>query len=139
MLQKEVAERLVASPGRKEYGPLSIFIQLFLNLSICFIIKPSAFFPPPKVDSAVVHMEWKDPPGVDIKDELWFRKVVKASFGHRRKTLLNALKHSDLPLPKNSEGRMEMIGIDPRRRSETLTIREFASLAEALKEKVSIR
>jgi 16S rRNA (adenine1518-N6/adenine1519-N6)-dimethyltransferase len=134
MLQKEVAKRMVASPGKKDYGPLSIFIQLFLNLSIRFIIKPSAFFPPPKVESAVVHMEWKDQPGADIKDEPWFRKVVKASFGYRRKTLMNALKHSDLPLPKNSEGRMERIGIDPRRRPETLTIQEFASLAEALKE-----
>ena len=133
MLQKEVAERMVASPGRKEYGPLSIFVQLLLNLSIRFIIKPSAFYPPPKVDSAVVHMEWKDQPLLDIKNEPWFKKVVKASFAYRRKTLMNALKHSDLPLPENPEGRMGKIGIDPRRRPETLTIQEFASLAGALK------
>ena len=67
MLQKEVAERMVASPGRKEYGPLSIFIQLFLNLSIRFFIKPSAFFPPPKVESAVVHMGWKEKPMIEKK------------------------------------------------------------------------
>ena len=133
MLQKEVAERMVASPGRKEYGPLSIFVQLLLNLSIRFIIKPSAFYPPPKVDSAVVHMEWKDQPLLDIRNEPWFKKVVKASFAYRRKTLMNALKHSDLPLPENPEGRMGKIGIDPRRRPETLTIQEFASLAGALK------
>jgi len=133
MLQKEVAERMVASPGRKEYGPLSIFVQLLLNLSIRFIIKPSAFYPPPKVDSAVVYMEWKDQPLLDIRNEPWFKKVVKASFAYRRKTLMNALKHSDLPLPENPEGRMGKIGIDPRRRPETLTIQEFASLAGALK------
>ena len=133
MLQKEVAERMVASPGRKEYGPLSIFIQAFSDVSIRFIIKPSAFFPPPKVESALVQMAWKERPMVKREDEEWFKRVVKASFGHRRKTLINALKHSELSLPESLESRMEIIGIDSRRRPETLTIEEFASLAEALK------
>jgi 16S rRNA (adenine1518-N6/adenine1519-N6)-dimethyltransferase len=133
MLQKEVAERMVAPPGRKEYGPLSIFVQLFLNLSILFSIKPSAFFPPPKVESAVVHMVWKEKPMIEKNDEEWFKRIVKACFGYRRKTLLNALKHSELPLPESIESRMEKVGIDPRRRPETLTIQEFASLSDALK------
>jgi 16S rRNA (adenine1518-N6/adenine1519-N6)-dimethyltransferase len=132
-LQKEVAERMVAFPGRKEYGPLSIFIQMFSDVSICFFIKRSAFFPRPKVDSAVVHMVWKEKPMVERQDEEWFRKVVKACFSYRRKTLMNALKHSDLSIPEDVGARMEKIGIDPRRRPETLTIEEFASLAEALK------
>jgi 16S rRNA (adenine1518-N6/adenine1519-N6)-dimethyltransferase len=133
MLQREVAERLVASPGNKEYGPLSIFVQLFSNLSIRFLVKPSAFFPPPKVDSAVVYMEWKEKTMIEMHDEEWFKRVVKACFGYRRKTLLNALKHSELSLTEAVELKMEEVGIDPRRRPETLTIQEFVSLAEALK------
>ena len=133
MLQKEVAERMVAPPGRKEYGPLSIFIQIFLDVSIRFFIKPSAFFPPPKVESAVVHMVWKEKPMIETNDEEWFKRVVRACFGYRRKTLVNALKHSELFLPEPVELKMEAIGIDPRRRPETLTIQEFRGLAEALK------
>jgi len=133
MLQKEVAERMVAPPGRKEYGPLSIFIQIFLNVSIRFFIKPSAFFPPPKVESAVVHMVWKEKPMIETNDEEWFKRVVRACFGYRRKTLVNALKHSELFLPEPVELKMEAIGIDPRRRPETLTIQEFSGLAGALK------
>jgi 16S rRNA (adenine1518-N6/adenine1519-N6)-dimethyltransferase len=133
MLQKEVAERMVASPGRKEYGPLSIFIQIFADVSIQFIIKPSAFFPAPKVESALVHMVWKEKPMIETDDEEWFKRVVKACFGYRRKTLINALKHSELSLCESVESRIEEIGIDPRRRPETLTIQEFAKLAESLK------
>jgi 16S rRNA (adenine1518-N6/adenine1519-N6)-dimethyltransferase len=133
MLQKEVAERMVAPPGGKEYGPLSIFIQMFLDVSIRFFIKPSAFFPPPKVESAVVWMVWKEKPMIETNDEEWFKRVVKACFGYRRKTLVNALKHSELSLPESIELKMEAIGIDPRRRPETLTIQEYASLAKVLR------
>ena len=133
MLQKEVAERLAAHPGRKEYGPLSIFVQVFLDVSVRFFIKPSAFFPAPKVGSAVVQMDWKEKPMVEMQDEAWFKKVVKACFGYRRKTLANALRHSELLLPESIESRMEKIEIDPRRRPETLTIEEFVRLADALK------
>ncbi|MGZ3567557.1 MAG: 16S rRNA (adenine(1518)-N(6)/adenine(1519)-N(6))-dimethyltransferase RsmA, partial [Thermodesulfobacteriota bacterium] len=133
MLQKEVAERMKASPGRKEYGPLSIFIQTYADVSIQFTIKPSAFLPAPKVDSALVHMAWKEKPMIETDDEEWFKRVVKACFGYRRKTLINALKHSEVSLPESVESRMEKIGIDPRRRPETLTIKEFSKLAEILK------
>ena len=133
MLQKEVAERMVAPPGGKEYGPLSIFIQMFSDVSIRFFIKPSAFFPPPKVESAVVHMLWKEKPIIETNDEEWFKRIVKACFGYRRKTLVNALRHSELSLPESIELKMEAIGIDPRRRPETLTIQEYASLAEVLR------
>ena len=133
MLQKEVAERMVAPPGGKEYGPLSIFVQLVSNLSILFFVKPAAFFPPPKVESAVIHMTWKGKPMVEVKEEEWFKKIVKGCFGYRRKTLTNALKHSDLTLPNDIEPRINKIGIDPQRRPETLSIQEFVNLAEALK------
>ncbi len=132
MLQKEVAQRMVAPPGKKEYGPLSIFVQLSLDVSILFFIKPSAFFPPPKVESAVVHMTWKEGSAIEAIKEEWFKRVVRACFGYRRKTLSNALKHSELPLPESIESRMKKIGIDPRRRPETLTIEEFKNLAVTL-------
>jgi len=133
MVQKEVAERFVAPSGRKEYGPLSIFVQMVSNLSILFFVKPTAFFPPPKVESAVIHITWKEKPMVEIKDEEWFKKIVKGCFGYRRKTLINAVKHSELPLPNDIELRIKEIDIDPRRRPETLTIQEFATLSEILR------
>ena len=133
MMQKEVAERMVAVPGTKAYGPLSIFVQLLSNISVRFYIKPSAFFPPPKVESAVVHLVFRERPILELRDEDWFKQVVKGCFHYRRKTLANGLKHSGLSLPGDFEQRIERIGIDPRRRPETLSIQEFASLAEALK------
>ena len=133
MVQKEVAERMVAPSGGKDYGPLSIFVQLFLDLSVRFSVKPSCFFPPPRVDSAVVRLTWKDTPVVGREEEDWFRNVVRGCLGYRRKTLLNALKHSGLGLPEDAEGRMEKVGIDSRRRPETLAIDEFVRLSRALK------
>jgi 16S rRNA (adenine1518-N6/adenine1519-N6)-dimethyltransferase len=133
MLQREVAERLVASPGGKAYGPLSVSVQVVSDLSIRFFIKPTAFYPPPKVESAVVQLVWRERPLVDLSEEVWLHRVVRACFGYRRKTLINALKHSDLPLPPFPEERLERIGIDPRRRPESLTIQEFIRLAEVLR------
>ena len=134
MLQKEVAERMTATPGGKDYGPLSIFTQIVSDFSIQFLIKPSAFFPPPKVDSAVIHMVWKKRPMAEVSDIEWFKRVVRGSFGYRRKTLMNALKHSGLSLPEEGAERMKRIGIDSQRRPETLTIQEYVRLAEVLKE-----
>jgi len=133
MLQREVAERMIASSGGKDYGPLSIFAQSVLDLSIKFYIKPSAFFPPPRVESAVIHMVWKERPLVKLEEEGWFKKVVKGCFSYRRKRLINALRHADLLLPEDLEKRIEKIGIDLQRRPETLTIQEFVRLADALR------
>jgi 16S rRNA (adenine1518-N6/adenine1519-N6)-dimethyltransferase len=132
MLQREVAGRMIAPPGGKDYGPLSIFTQSVSDISIQFYIRPSAFFPPPKVESAVIHMVWKERPLVRLEEGGWFKKVVKGCFSYRRKRLINALKHTDLPLPENLEERIEKIGIDSQRRPETLTIQEFVCLADAL-------
>jgi len=133
MLQREVAERMIAHPGGKDYGPLSIFTQSVSDLSIQFYIKPSAFFPPPKVESAVIRMVWKERPLVRLEEEGWFKKVVKGCFSYRRKRLVNGLRHANLLLPEDLEKRIEKIGIDPQRRPETLTIQEFARLADALR------
>jgi 16S rRNA (adenine1518-N6/adenine1519-N6)-dimethyltransferase len=132
MLQREVAERMIASPGEKEYGSLSVFFQLYSNLSIRFLVKPSAFFPPPKVESAVVHILWRERPSVELRDPEWFNQVVRGCFSYRRKTLVNALKHSGLLIRWAAEMLRE-IGIDPRRRPETLAIEEFARLADAMR------
>ena len=132
MLQKEVARRMTAAPGGKDYGVLSIFTQAVADCSIRFLIKPSAFVPPPRVHSAVIHMVWKRRPIANIEDE-WFKKVVRGSFLYRRKTLINALRHSGLALPENSIERIKESGIDPQQRPETLTIEEFALLADTLK------
>jgi 16S rRNA (adenine1518-N6/adenine1519-N6)-dimethyltransferase len=134
MLQKEVAERMVAPPGGKGYGPLSIFVQVVSTLSIRFFVKPTSFFPPPRVESAVVHMTWRERPLVEPKEEEWFKKVVKGCMGYRRKTIANALKHSGLLFSEDLGKRLERIGIDLRRRPETFTIEEFGCLAEVLKQ-----
>ncbi|MGQ9646792.1 MAG: 16S rRNA (adenine(1518)-N(6)/adenine(1519)-N(6))-dimethyltransferase RsmA [Thermodesulfobacteriota bacterium] len=133
MLQREVAERMIAPPGGKDYGPLSIFTQSVSDLSIPFYIKPSAFFPPPKVESAVVHLVWKKRPLLSPEEGQWFKKVVRGCFGYRRKRLVNALRHSDISLPGDIEQRIKKIGIEPERRPETLSIEEFVRLAEALR------
>ena len=133
MVQKEVADRMVASPGTSDYGPLSIFIQLSAKISVLFPVKPAAFFPPPKVESKVVQINWREKPLVGPEDEPWFREVVRGCLGYRRKTLLNALRHSGLPLPEGLEGRLEAAGLDPRRRPETFEIQELVKLAQVLK------
>ena len=133
MLQREVAERMIASPGGKNYGPLSVFTQSFLKLSIPFYVKPSAFFPPPKVESAVIHMAWMERPLIGLEEEDWFKKVVRGCFSYRRKRLVNALRYADIALPEDLERRVERVGINPQRRPETLSIQEFVLLAETLK------
>ncbi len=134
MVQREVAERMIAQPANKDYGPLSVFTQIVSDLSILFFIKPSSFFPPPKVDSAVIQMTWKNQPLVKSEDEDWFRQVVRGSFGYRRKTLINALRHSEISLPDDVAEKMSEAGIDPQRRPETLSIEEFVRLAEVLRQ-----
>lgn len=136
MLQLEVAERITASPGSKAYGPLSIFTQLYTSPKIMMRVPPEAFYPRPKVESALVRFEILERPRIAINDDGFFQKVVRASFAQRRKTLLNALTGSSLSLgPKDKlAAALEAIGIDPRRRAETLDLVEFQRLVETLNE-----
>jgi 16S rRNA (adenine1518-N6/adenine1519-N6)-dimethyltransferase len=132
MFQKEVAERLAALPGTKDYGVLSIYAQLYTTPSILFTVSPSAFSPPPKVDSAVVKLDVLKEPSVKADDEGLMLRVVKAAFGQRRKTLTNALS-SGLRIPKDVVDKaLKGSGIDGSRRGETLTLPEFCSLSNAL-------
>jgi 16S rRNA (adenine1518-N6/adenine1519-N6)-dimethyltransferase len=133
MMQKEVAQRLIAPPGKREYSPLSVFTQMVSIPTILFFVKPSAFFPPPKVDSALVRIEWRKKALLEIEKEDWFKRVVKGCLGYRRKTLINALKYSGLSLPEDLERRLKDAKIDPDRRPDTLTPQEFVNLSELLK------
>lgn len=127
-IQKEVAERIVAAPGNKDYGVLSIAVQYHADAKMEFTIPRTAFKPVPKVDSAVVNITMLDRPRVAVKAEKFFFTVVRTAFSQRRKTLSNALK----PLSPVIREKLTGAGIDPRRRAETLTLEEFASLSDAL-------
>jgi len=131
MVQKEVAERLAAQAGSKTYGALSILFQLFADVEIAFAVSANCFRPRPKVSSAVIHVTPHLTSKVALLNEPFFERVVHGAFAHRRKFLLNTLTDSgfarDLLLKICDE-----IGIDPHRRAETLTLAEFAALANAL-------
>jgi 16S rRNA (adenine1518-N6/adenine1519-N6)-dimethyltransferase len=134
MLQREVAQRIIAAPGGKAYGVLAIFTQLFTEPKIVMRVPPEAFYPIPRVESAVVAFDVLEQPRVTIEDEDFFKKLVKASFAQRRKTLLNALRGAPFPLSKEQiEQALLVAGIDPRRRAETLDLTEFQRLAASLK------
>jgi len=133
MLQKEVGERLVARPCTKEYGILSVFCQLYFDISRELLVRPGSFRPIPKVDSLVLKFRVLESPRVDVGDEMFFRKVVKGAFAKRRKTLWNCLKSA---FPNISEELLRQIlhdcRIDSRRRGETLSLDEFAVLAKGV-------
>lgn len=127
-LQKDVAERIVASPGGKDYGALSIVLQYYGKPEFKFIVPGGAFRPVPKVDSAVIHIELYDTPQVSVRDENFFFRVVKTAFSQRRKTIYNALRG----LCPDTKEKLLGLDIDPMRRPETLSSSEFALLSDAL-------
>lgn len=129
MVQKEVAQRMVAAPGTKDYGSLSVAVQYYTKAEIMFIVKPDSFIPPPSVESAVIRCTILDKPPVDVDEKIFFR-VVKAAFAQRRKTLLNTLKTSGVPV-ETLKAILAKAGIDGTRRGETLSIQEFATLSNA--------
>jgi 16S rRNA (adenine1518-N6/adenine1519-N6)-dimethyltransferase len=131
MLQKEVAVRIASPPGNKDYGYLSVLVQLYAEPRIEFLVPPDAFTPQPEVDSAVITLVIREQPAVSLADEKFFIRLVKAAFSQRRKTLRNALKQLEIPGEK-----MKLIlnrtGIDLGRRAETLSVEEFGRLADFL-------
>jgi 16S rRNA (adenine1518-N6/adenine1519-N6)-dimethyltransferase len=131
MLQKEVAERVAASPGGKTYGSLSVLTQWACEARLTFTVPSGAFRPPPQVDSAVLHLRARRAPPVPVGDPARLRAVVLAAFGQRRKSLANALA-SGLGLHvERARALCVAAGIDGGRRAETLTLAEFARLADA--------
>ena len=130
MLQREVAERLVAAPGGKAYGALSVLWQAWADVALLLVVPPGAFRPPPAVDSAVVQAVFRPSPRVALGEPGAFVRLVKAAFAQRRKTLANTLRAGFPGLGAAGIGRaLDAAGIDPRRRAETLTLEEFARLA----------
>ena len=132
MIQKEVADRITAQPGTKDYGAISVLCQFYTKPELICNVGAELFVPPPKVDSAVVKMAFRDEPAVEVKDEKMFFRTVKAAFSQRRKTLLNCLA-ANFPINKSDLTQiMESVDISPSRRGETLLLEEFAKLAEAI-------
>ncbi|MBF0381123.1 MAG: ribosomal RNA small subunit methyltransferase A [Magnetococcales bacterium] len=125
MFQKEVAQRIAAQPGSKAYGTLSVQCAMWTTVNKVIDVPPQSFMPKPKVDSMVISLTIKDKPSAKLDDPIFFTKVVRAAFGQRRKTLNNALK----PLNPSPKDWLVKAGIDPKRRGETLSVTEFANLA----------
>lgn len=135
MLQKEVAERIAAKPGTKEYGSLSIAIQYFTKAEVVMTVPKTVFMPQPNVDSAVIRLLRRENPAVEVQNEEFFFTVTRSSFAQRRKTILNNLT-SQLPDGKAKKevilASLEHAGVEPTRRGETLSLEEFGRLADAL-------
>lgn len=126
MMQREVARRIVAGAGSKEYGILSVFSQLFADVELLFDVSPGAFYPQPKVTSSVVRLKMLPAPRFPVTDEKFFRGMVRGIFGKRRKTLRNSLTYvfgNDAP---------DTNVVDLRRRPENLSIEELTALANDL-------
>jgi 16S rRNA (adenine1518-N6/adenine1519-N6)-dimethyltransferase len=135
MLQKEVVERLVALPGNKSYGVPSVILQMFAELEKMFDVPASCFHPRPKVESAVIRGAFLDKPLMELADAAFFTQLVKAAFAQRRKMLINNLKNSKLLADVEGEKIKEVltsVGIDGKRRGETLSVEEFGKLSNIL-------
>lgn len=134
MVQKEVAQRMAAVPGTKDYGALTVAVQFYSNPRIVATVPPTVFIPPPKVSSAIVRLDIEGGPRYRVMDKGLMFSLVKAAFGQRRKTLTNALK-GVVGLPDKEKVRevLNRAGIDPGRRGETLSIEEFCRLADCIK------
>lgn len=136
MVQKEVAERIAAAPGGKDYGAITVLCSYYTEPRIVTTVPAESFYPAPKVNSAVLCMDILDKPRASVKDEKLFFKVVKSAFLHRRKTLANCLS-VDFCIEKAAVSEMlKALGIDPLIRGEKLGTEDFARLADALAETV---
>jgi 16S rRNA (adenine1518-N6/adenine1519-N6)-dimethyltransferase len=134
MIQKDVADRLAAKPGSPAYGSLSIAVQYAMQVERAFTLGPRSFYPPPKVDSTVVRLVRRDVPAAQPRDLLLFRKVVRAAFAYRRKTLANSLALAlEIERPRIAQA-IATSGLAPELRGEQLDIDDFSRLADALAE-----
>jgi 16S rRNA (adenine1518-N6/adenine1519-N6)-dimethyltransferase len=133
MLQREVAERLAASPGTKDYGPLSIYVALYTKPTLEIKVPASCFLPRPEVESRIIRLDVRDKPLCRVDNSDFFRRIVRTSFSKRRKTLLNNLRSPQFALSTGEIiSALAALGIDGTRRAETLSVNEFAALANLL-------
>ncbi len=137
LLQKEVAERLTADPGTKDYGVLTVLLGISARVELVFDIPPHAFFPAPEVTSTLVRVIFPDIPPFRVRDSRLLTGLVKASFAGRRKTLRNTLRRNPIPgvEPQALAQAADDAGIDLGRRGETLSFEEFARFSDAIKAK----
>jgi 16S rRNA (adenine1518-N6/adenine1519-N6)-dimethyltransferase len=138
MVQEEVGARIIASPGTKDYGALSIAATYRSDVEILRRVPASSFYPKPKVDSVLLRLNVRSQPAVDVKDEELFFQIVRSAFQYRRKILRNALllaiRAGEMQLPENSvDEALQASGIDPRVRGEKLSKEEFAELANKIR------
>ena len=137
MMQTEVAQRIVASPGGKDYGALTVAVSYYARSEILRSFSSNQFYPMPGVDSALVRLRIEETPSVEVGDEALFFRILRAAFQFRRKTLRNAMLRAGLPVSNGVLDEIfEELRIDGRRRGETLDIREFASLANSINHRV---
>ena len=130
MVQKEVALRMVAKPGTKDYGALSVAVQYYTEPDIVLDVPPKSFLPAPAVTSSVIRCVLRDKPPVDVIDEKLFFRVVKAGFAQRRKTFANTMRTTGLSKERIDE-LLVKANIDGQRRGETFSLQEFADVANA--------
>jgi 16S rRNA (adenine1518-N6/adenine1519-N6)-dimethyltransferase len=131
MVQREVSSRLIAVPGSRDYGNLSVIVQYYTVPEVLFIVPRAVFYPRPEVESAVVFLVKRQAPPVKVPEEDLFFSLVRGAFGQRRKTILNALSGGNLIPRLNRQQWQEIIqsaGIDPCRRGETLNLKEFSDI-----------
>jgi len=135
MIQKEVADRLLAGPGGKDYGAITLAVQYRCVCTPVTVAPPGSFMPPPKVTSEVIRLDLRENPKVQVNDEKMLFKVIKAAFAQRRKTLLNTLSNSNAFSMSKEElsDMLQKLGIDPRRRGETISMEEYAKISENIK------
>jgi len=134
MVQKEVAERIKTGPGSKEYGALSLAVQYYAKPEIIAVVPPACFIPKPKVASAVIHLEKHVIPSVEVKNEGFLFKIIRAAFNQRRKTLANALTNAvDLNLERDEVvTALREMSLNESVRGEALSLTEFAQLSNIL-------
>lgn len=130
MFQKELADRLAASPGNRDYGRLSVLTGYYTNVRRVMHVGPESFFPRPKVGSSVIEIEFKNDPEPELLSDEKFRQVIAASFAKRRKTIKNSLR--SFFSQQDVDQMLEKAGIDPGRRAETLSVEEFVMLSNIL-------
>ena len=134
MVQKEVASRLLADPGTKDYSSISCFVQYFTHPEYIYTVKRASFFPSPDVDSSILRITFLDKPSVSVNDEEKFFKIVRGAFNQRRKSIINSLAREEvLDMPKEKlSAILNSIGIDPAARPETLNLAQFAAISNAV-------
>jgi 16S rRNA (adenine1518-N6/adenine1519-N6)-dimethyltransferase len=132
-IQREVADRIAAAPGTRDYGALTVLVQFRCQVERVAAVSRRCFYPEPEVDSAIIRLTVRPRPAVAVADEAALFAIVRAAFGHRRKTLANALAGADLGGRVNAGDLLRAAGIDPARRGETLSLEEFARIADAMR------